>query len=244
MIPLPGIRAKGAGPQLGAKGPQQRGPYGRWPDEPGLDDDGDVLEEVTGHSRAHLLGNPDEQLWRTAIHEAGHAVVGLAAGCTLRSVTVRANKRRGADGSCHLVTAPSPTLGIVAIAAGGLAQEYADPQRDAKPNQMHDLVAIIRIVEARPGMKAGPAFESAAVAVRVLFPLIEVVASALLAPKPLRALRCAEVEGVLSGAGRAVWESVNYRLGDEIAGGTSPDPWLSRYVADGVRALHAAGAPA
>jgi hypothetical protein len=32
-------RAKGGAPQLGATGPGQCGPYGRWPDEPGLDDD-------------------------------------------------------------------------------------------------------------------------------------------------------------------------------------------------------------
>jgi hypothetical protein len=236
VIPLP-HRTKGGAPLLGTRHPGDVGPFGR------LSED-DVDGQDDEHSRAHLVGNPDEQLWRTAIHEAGHAVVGLAAGCTLHSVTVRANKRRGADGSCRLLTAPSPMLGIVAIAAGGLAQEHADPQRDAKPNMTHDLAAIIRIVEARPGMRVGPAFESAAVAVRVLFPLIEVVASALLAPKPLRALCCAEVEGALSGAGRVVWESVNYRLGDEIAGGTSPAPWLSRYVADGIRALHAAGVPA
>lgn len=242
MIPHP-HRQKGAGPQLGANGPGQTGPFGTWP-EPD-EQPPPAVEEVTAHSRAHLLGDPDEQLWRTAIHEAGHAVVGLAAGCTLRAVTVRADKRRGADGSCHLVTAPNPTLGIVAIAAGGLAQQQADPHRDAGPNMAHDLAHIIRILDARPEMTAGPAFEAAAVAVRVLFPLIEAVASALLAPKPLRALSCAEVEDVLSGAGSAVWESVNYRLGDEIAGGdVPPEPWLSRYVADGVRALCAAGVPA
>lgn len=28
MIPLPGIRDKGGGPQLGAKGPGQSGPFG------------------------------------------------------------------------------------------------------------------------------------------------------------------------------------------------------------------------
>ncbi|MER7574907.1 hypothetical protein [Streptomyces sp. NPDC126514] len=241
LIPIPGIRDKGPGPQLGARGPGDPGPFGVRPHED-TEPDGQLppeLEELTGHSRAHLLGDPDAQLWRTAIHEAGHAVVGLAAGCTLRSVTLRANKRRGADGSCRLLTAPNPTLGMVAIAAGGLAQQQADPQRDAGPNMAGDLAAIIRILDARPGMTAGPAFEAAAVAVRVLFPLIEVVASALLAPKPLRALSCAEVEDVLSGAGRAVWVSVNYRLGEQIVGGTSPEPWLSRYVADGVRASHA-----
>lgn len=231
-------RSRGAS-AIGAAAPGQTGPFGTWP-EPDEDDQDDEqlppeLEGVTAHARPHLLGNPDAQLWRTAIHEAGHAVVGLAAGCTLRSVTVRANRRRGADGSCRLLTAPTPTLGIAAIAAGGLAQQQADPQCDAGPNMAHDLAAILRILDARPEMTAGPAFEAAAVAVRVLFPLIEVVASALLAPKPLRALSCTEIEGALNGAGRAVWESVNYRLGDEIAGGTSPDPWLSRYVADGVQ---------
>jgi hypothetical protein len=218
--------------------------------EPDDDDQGDgeqpppPLEEVMGHSRAHLVGNPDEQLWRTAIHEAGHAVVGLAAGCTLHSVTLRADKRRGADGSCRLLTAPSPMLGIVAIAAGGLAQQQADPQRDAGPNMVHDLAAIIRILDARPGMSAGPAFESASVAVKVLRPLIEVVAAALMAPKTLRALSCAEVEAALSAAGRAPWVDANYRLGDVIAYGSEPDVWLSRYVADGVQAASAAGVPA
>lgn len=40
MIPLE-CRAKGGGPQLGAKGPGQTGPFGRWPaetDEDDLDD--------------------------------------------------------------------------------------------------------------------------------------------------------------------------------------------------------------
>ena len=39
MIPLPGIRAKGSGPQLGAKGPHQRGPFGVRPGEDDLDED-------------------------------------------------------------------------------------------------------------------------------------------------------------------------------------------------------------
>lgn len=46
MIPLP-CRTKGGAPQLGAKGPQQRGPFGEWPDEDDLDDDQDD-EPVSG----------------------------------------------------------------------------------------------------------------------------------------------------------------------------------------------------
>ncbi len=45
MIPLPGIRDKGGGPQLGAKGPQQRGPFGVRPDEDHLDEDDDQDDE-------------------------------------------------------------------------------------------------------------------------------------------------------------------------------------------------------
>ncbi|MDX2943305.1 hypothetical protein PV383_04475 [Streptomyces caniscabiei] len=40
MIPLP-CRTKGGAPQLGAKGPGQTGPFGRWPD---LDKDDDQAD--------------------------------------------------------------------------------------------------------------------------------------------------------------------------------------------------------
>ena len=59
MIPLPGIRDKGPGPLLGAKGPHQRGPFGTWPD-PDEDDLGDtaaaldlaVVEDLDGANGA------------------------------------------------------------------------------------------------------------------------------------------------------------------------------------------------
>lgn len=38
MIPHP-HRQKGGGPQLGARGTRQRGPFGTWPDEDDVDDD-------------------------------------------------------------------------------------------------------------------------------------------------------------------------------------------------------------
>lgn len=41
MIPLPGIRDKGASPQLGAKGPGESGPFGVRPDPDDLDEDDD-----------------------------------------------------------------------------------------------------------------------------------------------------------------------------------------------------------
>ncbi|WP_210614600.1 hypothetical protein [Streptomyces scabiei] len=45
MIPLPGIRDKGGGPRLGAKGPGQTGPFGPYgaaeDDGGGLDDEDD-----------------------------------------------------------------------------------------------------------------------------------------------------------------------------------------------------------
>ncbi|MFF7840415.1 hypothetical protein ACFZC6_16545 [Streptomyces ossamyceticus] len=44
MIPLP-CRQKGGAPQLGAKGPQQRGPFGVRADEDHLDEDGDQDDE-------------------------------------------------------------------------------------------------------------------------------------------------------------------------------------------------------
>lgn len=45
MIPLP-CRQKGGAPLLGAKGPSESGPFGRWPDE---DDDQDDGEQQTDH---------------------------------------------------------------------------------------------------------------------------------------------------------------------------------------------------
>lgn len=58
MIPLPGIRDKGGAPQLGAKGPHQRGPFG-WPGEDDLDEDGGGLgDEPGGQTKAQLILGP------------------------------------------------------------------------------------------------------------------------------------------------------------------------------------------
>jgi hypothetical protein len=55
VIPGP-HRQKGAGPQLGARGPDQTGPFGHWPDEDDHDDDQDG--EVLSRSR----NNPSDQV--------------------------------------------------------------------------------------------------------------------------------------------------------------------------------------
>lgn len=45
MIPLPGIRDKGGGPQLGARHDGEAGPFGIRGAEPDEDDDGDGLDD-------------------------------------------------------------------------------------------------------------------------------------------------------------------------------------------------------
>lgn len=54
MIPLPGVRDKGSGPLLGAKGPHQSGPFGTWPDPDEPDDqDHDDLSNATPDALPH-----------------------------------------------------------------------------------------------------------------------------------------------------------------------------------------------
>lgn len=60
MIRLPGIRDKGAGPQLGARQPGKCGPFGVRPDEDGdgLDDEPDGQD----HDSAQDLDQPEPRL--------------------------------------------------------------------------------------------------------------------------------------------------------------------------------------
>jgi hypothetical protein len=199
---------------------------------------------MTDHPRAHLIGNPRSKLWLTAIHEAGHAVVCLAAGGTFRHVTIRSSDGGLIAGHVDGSGYPTPRLAAVGAAAGALAQVQAD----RGPNAGHraragmgytgvgDLADLVELGQDK-GVDLNAAMESAMAAVYGLYPLIEVAATALMSPKALRALKKPEIVDALD-AQLAPWIDAAERLLEvETVHGTAPEGWLIRYVEDGMSRL-------
>ncbi|WP_406462317.1 M50 family metallopeptidase [Streptomyces sp. NBC_01622] len=198
--------------------------------------------------RAHLVGNPNSQLWLTAVHEAGHAVVCLAVGGAFRSATLRKSEYGTVAGHVRVTRCPSPRLEAIVTLAGFAAESIADTcgieeLEQAREEIPEGMIALprsyrrakgdfddVRELAKEHGLAPHDVLDSAAVAAHVLYPLIEVAAAALMEPKPLRALSELEIEAAV-GIRPAPWFLAAERLLDvETPTGATPDEWLVRYV--------------
>lgn len=202
--------------------------------------------------RAHLVGNPNSELWLTAVHEAGHAVITLAVGGTFRLATLRKSEGGTVAGHVAGPRCPTPHLEAVMTAAGFTSESIADtlaakaweaamevapegtvyvPRAHVRAKgDMEDLRELIK----NHGLDLDEIFDSAATAAHVLYPLIEVVAAALMEPKPLRGLNDLEIVMALS-MNPAAWMAAAERLLNlETPTGAPPAPWLARYVRNGL----------
>ncbi|MEU2300555.1 hypothetical protein ABZ584_24485 [Streptomyces antibioticus] len=201
------------------------------------------------HPRAHLIRNPRSQLWLTAVHEAGHAVVCLATGGTFRHATLRKSYLGMSRGHVDMLRCPSPQLNAVVSAAGYAAERMADtPGIKAQDTAMRkapkgtlvlhraystakrDLDYVSEVAEQHD-LDVGRVLASANAAVHVLYPLIEVAAVALMEPKPLRALSDLDVVMALS-MRPGPWLMAAERLLEEQEVYGNVDGWLVRYVKD------------